>query len=105
MILEGSLIASLLVNILFFLYSRWLIKIIKTTEEDIDGVSNLISQYVSHVNSVHEMEMFYGDPTLGSLIKHGKEIVEKIDTLDYVVLEQRPEDIALQQEESDSDVI
>ena len=36
------------------------------------------------------MEMFYGDPTLGNLITHGREIVDKINTLDYIVLEEDP---------------
>lgn len=85
---EIFLVFSVFLNVMFFLYCRWLIRIIKTKEEDIDAVSGLISQYVTHVDSVHEMEMFYGDPTLASLIQHGKEIVNKIDTLDYVVLEE-----------------
>ncbi len=87
MIFDLFLILSVVLNVVLFTYSRWLIKIIKTKEEDIDSVASLVSEYVSHVDSVHEMEMFYGDPTLGSLIQHGKEIVEKIDTLDYLVLE------------------
>lgn len=84
--LELILVLSIAINLISFFYAKWLLKMIKATEEDITGVAELISQYVSHVNGVHEMEMFYGDPTLGALISHGKELVEKIDTLDYIIL-------------------
>ena len=85
--IEALLVISALVNVLFIVYARWLIRIIKVGEEDIRSVGELIGQYVAHVNSVHQLEMFYGDPTLESLIRHGREIVEQLDQLDYIVLE------------------
>tara|TARA_B100001094_G_C18173676_1_gene796605 strand:+ start:657 stop:965 length:309 start_codon:yes stop_codon:yes gene_type:complete len=88
--LEIILSLSLIFNITFLLYTRWLIKITRTNEEDFRATADIISQYVSHVSGVHEMEMFYGDPTLGNLITHGREIVDKINTLDYIVLEEGP---------------
>jgi hypothetical protein len=99
--LETILVLSIAVNIVSFLYARWLIKMIKVGEEDVSGVAELISQYVSHVNSVHEMEMFYGDPTLAALISHGKELVEKIDTLDYIVLTDPPMEEFVDEEEEE----
>ena len=65
-------------NIVFVLYARWLIQIIRTKEEEVTVVSELVSAYVSHLSSVHEMEMFYGDETLGQLIRHSKEVVDSI---------------------------
>jgi hypothetical protein len=80
------LIISVLINIVFVLYARWLIQIIRTKEEEVTVVSELVSAYVSHLSSVHEMEMFYGDQTLKSLIDHGKDLVEN-----YVLYEREEE--------------
>ena len=72
---------------MFILYARWLINIIKTKEEDVTDLSEVIAEYVGHVKSVHEMEMFYGDQTLKSLIDHGKNMIDKIEDFDYLILE------------------
>jgi hypothetical protein len=85
------LIISVLINIVFVLYARWLIQIIRTKEEEVTVVSELVSAYISHLSSVHEMEMFYGDQTLKSLIDHGKDLVEKVEELDYVLYERDEE--------------
>ena len=81
------IIVSVLVNILLLIYARWLIKILKVKEEEVTDLSNTISEYVSHVKGVHEMEMFYGDNTLKTLIEHGKNMIEKIENFEYVLYE------------------
>mgnify|MGYP001308986539 FL=1 len=78
---------SLFINLVFFLYARWLIKIIKTKEDEFVRISEIISEYVSHVESVHEMEMFYGDKTLLALIEHGKALTDEVGDLDYIMYE------------------
>ena len=85
------LIISLVAIVFLLIYARWLIKIIRTKEEDVDNLSIILSDYISHVKSVHEMEMFYGDPTLQRLIDHGTEMINKIDDFDYFILDE-PED-------------
>ncbi len=86
------LIISVLVNVLFVFYARWLIQIIRTKEEEVTVVSSLIFDYVSHLSAVHEMEMFYGHQTLKSLIDHGKDLVTKIEELDFVLYERQDDD-------------
>ena len=36
-------------------------------------------EFSKHLDNVYEMEMFYGDETLGHLIRHSKEVVDSID--------------------------
>ena len=79
------LVISLLVNLVFLFYSRWLITIIKAKEEDLQDLLILISEYVTHIKSVHEMEMFYGDQTLNTLIKHGNDLVDTIERSDFII--------------------
>ena len=84
---------SLAVNVALLLYARWLIKILQAKEEESTAISETIAEYVSHVKSVHDMEMFYGDQTLTSLMEHGKELVLKIEDLDYILYEREEEAI------------
>ncbi len=79
--------ASLSINFGLILYARWLIKILQVKEEEATNISEIVAEYVSHVKSVHEMEMFYGDNTLNSLIEHGTSLVEKVENLEYILYE------------------
>ena len=83
--IEVFLVLSVIVNIVFVLYSRWLINILKAREEDVNNLADEVADYVSHVKSIHEMEMFYGDKTLQSLIDHGSSMVEKIENFDFLL--------------------
>lgn len=78
---------SLVVNFGLILYARWLIKILQVKEEEATNISEIVAEYVAHVKSVHEMEMFYGDNTLNSLIEHGTSLVEKVENLEYILYE------------------
>ena len=78
-------IISLLFNILFLLYVRWLLKSVVVMNEDITNVSILIKDFSMHVKSIHELEMFYGDETLGLLMKHSKELSEKLEEIDLIL--------------------
>ena len=46
-----------------------------------DSIGSLLvsaKNFSSHLDGLHAMETFYGDETLGSLIKHSKQVVEDI---------------------------
>tara|TARA_Y100001970_G_C13500850_1_gene493549 strand:+ start:225 stop:512 length:288 start_codon:yes stop_codon:yes gene_type:complete len=93
-VLELTLLTiSLAVNVGLLLYARWLIKILQAKEEESTAISETIAEYVSHVKSVHDMEMFYGDQTLTSLMEHGRELVLKIEDLDYILYEREEETV------------
>ena len=86
--IELMLLLSIVGNITLVLYARWLIKIIKTKEEDILSINEVVADYLSHLNSVHELETFYGEPTLVNLIEHGKNLTESLSDLDFLVYSQ-----------------
>ena len=85
------LILSCLVNIVFLFYSRWLITVLKNNEEETIIIQENIQEYTEHLSSVHEMQMFYGDPTLMKLIEHGKELTKKISEFNFILNEQTEE--------------
>ena len=84
-------IVSAVFNVLLVLYARWLIKTISVINEDISSLSGLINDFSKHLHSVHELEMFYGDETLKSLMDHARSLSEKIFDLDLVLNEEEPE--------------
>ena len=84
--IELFLGVSICLNIMFVFYSRWLINILKNREEDVNQLADVVYEYVEHVKSVHEMEMFYGDQTLQGLISHGTKMVEKVEGFDFLDL-------------------
>ncbi len=83
--IELFLILSAALNIVFVLYSRLLISILKAREEDVSELADTVFEYITHVKAVHEMEMFYGDQTLSGLIRHGTDMMDKIDSFDFLL--------------------
>jgi hypothetical protein len=61
----------------------------------------MIDQYVNHVRSIHDMEMFYGDQTLGSLMEHGREIVSTIEGLDFLLSADDEDQIEIEEGEQE----
>lgn len=46
-----------------------------------DSIGSLLvsaKSFSNHLDGLYAMEMYYGDETLGSLIKHSKQVVEDI---------------------------
>lgn len=84
MIWDILLVVSFLLNILFLFYIRWILKMYSSLVEDVYAINEEVLKFSEHIKSVYELEMFYGDETLSSLMKHGKQIVEKIQELDLI---------------------
>ena len=46
-----------------------------------DSIGSLLvsaKDFSNHLDGLHAMEMYYGDETLGSLIRHSKQVIEDI---------------------------
>ena len=85
-------ILSCLVNLFFVFYIRWLLRVIASINEDMDSVSLLIRDFSTHLKGVHELEMFYGDETLGALLRHSKELSDRIESMDLLLQEEKTEE-------------
>jgi hypothetical protein len=84
MIIEILFALSLISNVVMVLYVRWVLNNYKEVVKGLDSIGDLITEYVMHLKSVYELDMFYGDDTLSNLLKHGKEIVEKLDNIEML---------------------
>ncbi len=81
-------VVSSCINLLAAFYVRWLIKSIAVINEDMENVSTIIAEFTSHVKSIHDLEMFYGDQTLKSLMDHADAVADRLRDLDLVLNEE-----------------
>tara|TARA_Y100000592_G_scaffold35948_2_gene57005 strand:- start:28587 stop:28898 length:312 start_codon:yes stop_codon:yes gene_type:complete len=70
---------SVLTNIVFWLYCRFLIRNLNRLVESVKDMSVMFSGFKDHVEMLHETEMFYGDASLQSLIEHSKFVLDEIE--------------------------
>ena len=73
-ILTTVLIISLILNAIFYWYSRQVVNKLAFIYDNIGDMSELVSNYQVHLKSVYEMEMFYGDETLQHLMNHTRSL-------------------------------
>lgn len=88
---------SILLNILSFWYIKVMLKKLLFVSDNLGDLQKQLDNYAERIESMYQMETFYGDETLQNLISHSKEIVDMIR--DY-------EDIySLTQEEVEGDIL
>ena len=46
-------------------------------QEELDEFMIKLEEYEGHIEIVHNLERFYGDETLGNLLRHSKAIVDE----------------------------
>ena len=78
-LLSIFLFVSLSINFLFFWYVRNLLRYLKVANQETGEVLMKISNYSEHLTQVYNRDVFYGDPTLESLLLHTKDLAEEID--------------------------
>ncbi len=72
------LILALSLNVLLVWYARRLTKQFVFFSESLSSMEKDLDEFSRHLVGIHEMEMFYGDTTLGRLIEHSKELVQRV---------------------------
>mgnify|MGYP003111335775 FL=1 len=102
MILAGVvpflLYLSVIINLVLAWFSISCVKNISDIEEDMDAIMSKTDDFTEHLESVHEMEIFYGDETLQSMIDHSKQLVN-----DYIDLQAKYFDVEVTTEEEEYD--
>ena len=76
-------------NVLLLWYIRQTLKRLLFASENFGWLSESLKNFSDHVQNLHELEMFYGDTTLGHLIEHSKQLVEDMKRFEdiYTLLE------------------
>ena len=60
-------------------YSRKLMLSLYDVSENLQGLTEEVLAFDAHLNEVHELEVFYGDETLGNLIRHSTALIETLE--------------------------
>tara|TARA_R100000458_G_C8102784_1_gene128798 strand:- start:236 stop:538 length:303 start_codon:yes stop_codon:yes gene_type:complete len=73
-----SLVVSVSINVLLVWYIRKMLSKLLYVSDSIGDLLVSAKNFSSHLNGLHEMETYYGDETLGGLIRHSKQVIEDI---------------------------
>lgn len=89
-----ALVMSLALNVLLLWYIRQTLQRLLFASENFAWLSNSLKNFTDHVEQLYQLEMFYGDETLGYLVEHSKQLVEDVKKFEeiYTLLEDELED-------------
>ncbi len=71
-------ILSIAGNTVLIWYVRKLINQFKAAIESVAQVQAMLDEYAIHLDTVSQMESYYGDVTIENLMKHTKDIVKVV---------------------------
>ena len=73
------LVLSILMNIFAVWYGRNVLRRMFYVSEHMNILVEEVLLYNGHLSTVHEMEVFYGDETLGELMRHTTGLIETLE--------------------------
>jgi uncharacterized membrane protein len=98
---------SILINILLIWYIFNLLKKFFFISNNVEDLSDTLTGLVEHLDQVHSLETFYGEPVLQGLLRHTRDVVEEVGQYMaiYEVVEEgdKPEVEEEEQEEQEID--
>ena len=74
-----ALSVSIVANILMFWYIRRAMERLFVTGDNITDLIDLLTSYSTHLQSIYQLENFYGDEELKNLIAHTNELISTIE--------------------------
>ncbi len=83
-ILSCILVLSTIFNIGVFIYARAAIIQLLTVSEELGDLQQMTNAFAAHTKAVYEMDMFYGDQTLQTLMEHAASFNEQLETFEYI---------------------
>jgi hypothetical protein len=75
---------SIFVNVFLFIYTRAILSRLLFISEELGDLQDMTDSFAKHLHSVYEMETFYGDQTLESLLKHAVSYNEQLETFEWI---------------------
>jgi hypothetical protein len=77
---------SLLINIVFFWYTRNILSKLIFVSENIGDLAQMIDRFVEHLDSIFKMELFYGDETLNFLLEHATDLADQLTVFEDIYM-------------------
>jgi len=102
-ILTVCLSLSAIANIGFFVYVRAAISRLVLVSEELGDLQDMINSFLDHTRKVYEMDMFYGDQTLQSLLEHARDFSSQMDSFEYIysLTDEEPTEAELIEDDND----
>lgn len=75
---------SIILNIGVFVYARSAISRLLYVAEELSDLKMMVDSFSTHVSSLYEMEMYYGDQTLQELVDHAQSFNEQLRTFEFI---------------------
>ena len=92
-IILGALFTlSLILNVGLVIYMRGTVVRLLSISEELGDLQEMINSFAQHLQGVYELQTFYGDETLHSLLEHAVSFNEHLDTFEYIYSLTTPED-------------
>ena len=103
-ILSIVLFVSLVVNIFLVWYLIGALRRLLLVSENLGDLVSVVSNFREHIRSVYELEAFYGEPVLETLLKHAGALSEVLEEFEEIyALTEEEEDIEQEEEENQGD--
>lgn len=83
-ILSVIFVLSIVLNVGLIYYVRTAIVRLLSISEEMYDFKEMVDNFANHLERVYELEMFYGDETLGGLMEHAKSFNEQLETFEYI---------------------
>ena len=98
-----ALTFSVFINVFLFWFAKKSSSRLTIVASNIDEIMSAIENFESHIETLYEMETFYGDETLHSVIAHAKGITEFLSEFEdiYELSDELPEEAEEEWEEAD----
>mgnify|MGYP003655902753 CR=1 FL=1 len=77
-------LASVSLNIFLIWYRRNILRRMYFISENMTTLVEEVVTFHNHLGSVHELEIFYGDETLGSLMRHSTGLIETLEDFEEI---------------------
>jgi hypothetical protein len=104
-ILVVILLVSLVFNVGLAYYVRTAIVRLLNISEEMYDFKEMVDSFAIHIERVYELEMFYGDETLGALMEHARSFNKQLETFEYIygLIEEDAENTENNNKDADKD--
>ena len=98
-----ALAFSVSANVFLFWFARKSSHRLTIVASNIDEIMSAIENFESHLETIYEMETFYGDETLHSVLLHARGVTEFLSEFEdiYELSDELPEEAEEEWEEAD----
>jgi hypothetical protein len=100
------IISLLSLVIIGLFYIRYLFTELYSYGETIQYLKISLKDFETHIKSIYELEMFYGEQTLEGLLKHARKICEDIQEFEFIFAseEEMEENLSGEEESEEEEV-